>query len=192
MQNHECKPGDLPAGFFWYHETDRRPVVIEKRDSENFVRFTSGQRQEWIRAGEHFVGPLPFNLDAQVTLHRQVEELRQLGQAMLDWIDAVPKNVELPAMPGFDRDWAERVLAALPGEYESPLAARKVEVFTGYFLRNGERIQVDFSVPAGASQMETDAAFLASLAQNGEVNYLSLGVTDEIAPATSGKSGPAL
>lgn len=41
------------------------------------------------------------------------KELNSVARAALDYIDALPKDVvaSLPAMPGFDRDWAENVLA---------------------------------------------------------------------------------
>ena len=41
-----------------------------------------------------------------------MSELLKVAEAMLEWIDAVPKDIVLPAMPGFDRDWAEETLAA--------------------------------------------------------------------------------
>lgn len=39
-------------------------------------------------------------------------ELLKVAEAALRWIDAIPKEVvaSLPAMPGFDRDWAEDVM----------------------------------------------------------------------------------
>jgi len=43
-------------------------------------------------------------------------ELLELAEAALEWIDSVPQDTELPAMPGFDRDWAENVLAKAKGE----------------------------------------------------------------------------
>lgn len=39
-------------------------------------------------------------------------ELLAVARAMRDWIDAVPATAELPAMPGFDRDWADQVIEA--------------------------------------------------------------------------------
>ena len=43
------------------------------------------------------------------------KETIAVARAALDYIDALPKDVvaSLPAMPGFDRDWAENVLAAV-------------------------------------------------------------------------------
>ena len=37
-------------------------------------------------------------------------ELLEVVLAMRDWIDAVPQDTQLPAMPGFDRDWANAVI----------------------------------------------------------------------------------
>ncbi|NYU08104.1 hypothetical protein A8O28_04575, partial [Enterobacteriaceae bacterium CCUG 67584] len=41
-------------------------------------------------------------------------EVALVARTALDYIDALPKDVvaTLPAMPGFDRDWAENVLAS--------------------------------------------------------------------------------
>lgn len=41
------------------------------------------------------------------------KELLEVVRAALDYIDALPKEVVacLPTMPGFDRDWAENVIA---------------------------------------------------------------------------------
>lgn len=41
-------------------------------------------------------------------------ELLQVAKAFRDWIDAIPKDIELPAMPampGVDRDWADTVIS---------------------------------------------------------------------------------
>lgn len=37
-------------------------------------------------------------------------KLEAVARAMRDWIDAVPKETQLPTMPGFDRDWADSVI----------------------------------------------------------------------------------
>ena len=41
---------------------------------------------------------------------KQKDEIKAVALAMREWIDAVPKDTVLPAMPGFDRDWANSVL----------------------------------------------------------------------------------
>lgn len=61
------------------------------------------------------------------------EELAALSEAALAWIDAVPKETPLPAMPGFDRDWANGTLEA----YQSQKDKGKKE--------GGER-ELDFEV----------------------------------------------
>lgn len=38
------------------------------------------------------------------------KQLEQVCRAMRNWIDAVPKDTVLPAMPGFDRDWADNII----------------------------------------------------------------------------------
>ncbi|WP_075881479.1 hypothetical protein [Vreelandella massiliensis] len=47
-------------------------------------------------------------------LAAHVEQLIELAKAQQEWIDAVPQDVVLPTMPGFDRDWADRVLSDAP------------------------------------------------------------------------------
>lgn len=47
------------------------------------------------------------------------KELIAVARAALDYIDAIPPEIaaSFPVMPGFDRDWAEEVLAAgVPSE----------------------------------------------------------------------------
>lgn len=46
---------------------------------------------------------------------RRIKDLTDVAIAMRDWIDAVPADVALPAMPGFDRDWADNVIL---GQYD--------------------------------------------------------------------------
>lgn len=40
----------------------------------------------------------------------KIEEFRSVVTALLEWIDAVPKDTVLPSMPGVDRDWVDSVL----------------------------------------------------------------------------------
>jgi len=39
-------------------------------------------------------------------------------EAALEWIDSVPSDIQLPTMPGFDRDWVNGVLAKAKGEQQ--------------------------------------------------------------------------
>ena len=42
--------------------------------------------------------------------HSKIQNLKEVASAMRDWIDAVPIGIELPTMPGFDRDWADEII----------------------------------------------------------------------------------
>lgn len=39
------------------------------------------------------------------------DDLLELALAMMEYIDAIPKDLVLPAMPGFDRDWADEIIS---------------------------------------------------------------------------------
>ena len=43
-------------------------------------------------------------------LERERDELREVAAALREWIDAIPKETALPAMPGVDRDWVDSVI----------------------------------------------------------------------------------
>ncbi len=51
-------------------------------------------------------------------LERELGETRDVALALRDWIDAVPQDVVLPAMPGVDRDWVDSILANKKKSYE--------------------------------------------------------------------------
>lgn len=55
------------------------------------------------------VGAIMWNECRAATL-RNIEGLLEVTKSALEWIDAVPSATELPAMPGFDRDWANSVI----------------------------------------------------------------------------------
>lgn len=58
-----------------------------------------------------------------------------------------------------------------------------VEHFTGFLNVQGTRVAVDFDVPIGATDAAKDAAFLAALAQEVDLSYLSLGERPVEVPA---------
>lgn len=43
--------------------------------------------------------------------HNRLVKLTEVSEALLEWIDAVPPDTQLPVMPGIDRDWVDIVLA---------------------------------------------------------------------------------
>ena len=42
--------------------------------------------------------------------HIVLIDILSVAEAALEWIDSVPQDTALPAMPGFDRDWANSVI----------------------------------------------------------------------------------
>jgi hypothetical protein len=40
-----------------------------------------------------------------------LQDMLELMYYAFEWIDAVPEETPLPAMPGFDRDWADDLMA---------------------------------------------------------------------------------
>ena len=44
------------------------------------------------------------------------DDLADVAKALLEWIDAVPSDTELPTMPGVDRDWVEVALNQVKGD----------------------------------------------------------------------------
>lgn len=48
--------------------------------------------------------------DLELTGEAKAAALLEVVKAMRDWIDAVPSEVQLPTMPGIDRDWADEVI----------------------------------------------------------------------------------
>lgn len=41
---------------------------------------------------------------------QKIKDLTEIAVAMREWIDAVPEDTVLPAMPGVDRDWVDSVI----------------------------------------------------------------------------------
>lgn len=52
----------------------------------------------------------PDSAGLPYSLKDKMADLLEVAKAMREWIDAVPVDVALPSMPGFDRDWADSVL----------------------------------------------------------------------------------
>lgn len=50
--------------------------------------------------------------DLQLTDVSKLSQLLEVVGAMQAWIDAVPADLPLPTMPGYDRDWADSVIQA--------------------------------------------------------------------------------
>jgi hypothetical protein len=75
----------------------------------------------------------------------QIDALKlalEAHQAMREWIDAVPDDTVLPAMPGCDRDWLDTVeanlkqaLAAQPAPVQEPEIVQRVKRYAGQTMR---------------------------------------------------------
>lgn len=56
-----------------------------------------------------------------------------------------------------------------------PTESVGMEYFQGGFNANGVTLRAEFQVPVGASVAEKDAAFMAALAQQADINYVTIG-----------------
>lgn len=63
-----------------------------------------------------------------------------------------------------------------------------VEVFTGYVLHPGGRIQVDFQAPLGATEAEKAMKFFWALGEQADIGYLAIGDSDHPLPEFEGDS----
>lgn len=54
-------------------------------------------------------------------------------------------------------------------------SSEPMQVLSGYFGYEGTELRADFSVPVGATTAEKDAAFMAALAQQADIDYLAIG-----------------
>lgn len=61
-------------------------------------------------------GELKHIQKANAQLIAAAPDLLEALQAAMDYIDAIPKDIVLPAMPGFDRDWVDGVISKALGE----------------------------------------------------------------------------
>ncbi len=94
------------------------------------------------------------------------------------WFSAIIKHTNVEIVTGRQSiaDLASHFgLASEATEEAGKTAPVLNECFEGYVAFDGVRITASFEVPAGAGVAEKDAAFMAALAQQADVNYLSIG-----------------
>jgi hypothetical protein len=92
------KSGWLRSGSLLYRLTDERHP--QNCDEIN-VTMAQGSREAPARESR---------ARHVLNLLKQSDELKEALKWALEWIDAVPDNVLLPAMPGFDRDYVNGLL----------------------------------------------------------------------------------
>ena len=64
-----------------------------------FFGFSESERDECVRR---------VNTASQKSA--SIADLADAVRSLLAWVDTVPKELPLPAMPGIDRDWVESLL----------------------------------------------------------------------------------
>ena len=102
------------------------------------------------------------------------------------WFSAEIKhtNVEIVTVRQSIAELAAHFGLPIDGVEHKPFAkSETAEVFEGYLSHAGMRIEASFQAPVGASVEMKDAAFMAALAQQAELNYLSVGTTEPGRPA---------
>lgn len=91
------------------------PWEVFENDDELMV-IQSGS----LESGAGWIGYMKVASELQgvddASLISAAPELLEALQAALEWIDAVPGDTPLPAMPGFDRDWVNEVISKATGE----------------------------------------------------------------------------
>lgn len=70
-----------------------------------------------------------------------------------------------------------------PAEDDIWSRSAAVQVLSGHFNYEGTVLRADFQAPIGATTAQKDAAFMAMLAQQADINYLAVG---EVAPPLLG------
>lgn len=82
----------------------------------------------------------------------------------------------------------EMAAAAISRYEDNDDALKQFEIFQGYFGLEGTTLNVEFAAPVGATVAEKDAAFMAALAQQADVDYYSVGVTERPTTVEEGKA----
>lgn len=73
---------------------------------ENGVLTARRNGEEWP-AGDRALSGDGLSL----AMIQRIEDLEDAARALLEWIDSVPENVQLPVMPGIDRDWVDSIIS---------------------------------------------------------------------------------
>lgn len=109
-----------------------------------------------------------YHGDHQVRKHPGTESVAQHGEPRCEDCDYDAQGCTGPEMC---------VRTPSEAQYNGP-----VEVFTGYVLHPGGRIQVDFQAPTGASEAEKAMKFFWALGEQANIGYLAIGDSDHPLP----------
>lgn len=107
---------------------------------------------------------------AVMTLARSARVHSALPSDIQDEILNLSKQVDAMVTTVWDTIGGDR--------YNEQPVKETAEVFEGYLSHAGMRIEASFTAPIGDSVKMKDAAFMAALAQQAELNYLSVGTTE--------------
>ena len=111
--------GDVEA-----YTTGTKPEKVGRLQSEDGSAWIPKHKNansllKWmVRDGDidHLIDYRKEQLERRRHLRKAAPDLLEALEWALEWIDSVPDDVPLPAMPGFDRDAVESVIAKAKGE----------------------------------------------------------------------------
>ncbi len=89
------------AAFQADAKIERQRVLIDEQQAmieKEYKRFDAQQQT------------LKKVLDLLVSADKKKSRLLEIAKSLLEWVDAVPADTVLPAMPGMDRDWVDTVI----------------------------------------------------------------------------------
>lgn len=76
------------------------------------------------------------------------KELLSVAKALLEYIDAIPKSVVLPVMPGMDRDWVDQVISSA----EATSVEESLLKLQPFFAMIGSQVNLYFDAPEKSAE----------------------------------------